>query len=284
MAYTRDYALDSNPGGDTGKQAFIDLDADLTSIFTDLNTHEALTTGAHGVGAGTIVGTTLTQTLTNKTIQAATLTGAFTGTGLTLTSGTIVSPTISAPTITGTVTASGATISAANYTAGTATNLTLSSPTLTSTVTASGATITGGTTVNQTVQAATLTGTITCTGATISNATMTNSKSIPRVLSITSSATPEINTDLYDAVTITALATTISSMTTSLSGTPYNFQKLLVRIKDDGSARSITWGTSFASKGVTLPTTTTASKLLTVGLIYNSVTTDWECVAAASEV
>lgn len=278
MAYTRDYSLDSNPGGDTGKQAFIDLDADLTSIFTDLNTHEALTTGAHGVGAGTIVGTTLTQTLTNKTIQTATLTGTTTCTGATLTGGSTVNQTITTPTITGTVTASGATI-----TGGTANNLTLSSPTLTSTVTASGATITGGTTVNQTVQAATLTGTITCTGATISNATMTNSKSIPRVLAITSSATPEINTDLYDAVTITALATTISSMTTSLSGTPYNFQKLLVRIKDDGSARSITWGTSFASKGVTLPTTTTASKLLTVGLIYNSVTTDWECVAAVNE-
>lgn len=278
MAYTRDYALDSNPGGDTGKQAFIDLDADLTSIFTDLNTHEALTTGAHGVGAGTIVGTTLTQTLTNKTIQTATLTGNITCTGATLTGGSMVNLTITAPTITGTVTASGATI-----TGGTANNLTLSSPTITGTVTASGATITGGTTVNQTVQAATLTGTITCTGATISNATMTNSKSIPRVLAITSSATPSINTDLYDAVTITALATTISSMTTSLSGTPYNFQKLLVRIKDDGSARSITWGTSFASKGVTLPTTTTASKLLTVGLIYNSVTTDWECVAAVNE-
>lgn len=278
MAYTRDYSLDSNPGGDTGKQAFIDLDADLTSIFTDLNTHEALTTGAHGVGAGTIVGTTLTQTLTNKTIQTATLTGTITCTGATLTGGSMVNLTITAPTITGTVTASGATI-----TGGTANNLTLSSPTITGTVTASGATITGGTTVNQTVQAATLTGTITCTGATISNATMTNSKSIPRVLAITSSATPEINTDLYDAVTITALATTISSMTTSLSGTPYNFQKLLVRIKDDGSARSITWGTSFASKGVTLPTTTTASKLLTVGLIYNSVTTDWECVAAVNE-
>lgn len=36
--------------------------------------HAILTTGTHGVGAGSIVGTTLTQTLTNKTLTSPTLT------------------------------------------------------------------------------------------------------------------------------------------------------------------------------------------------------------------
>ncbi len=36
----------------------------------DVSAHDTATTGVHGVGAGTIVGTTLTQTLTNKTLTA----------------------------------------------------------------------------------------------------------------------------------------------------------------------------------------------------------------------
>ena len=106
---------------------------------------------------------------------------------------------------------------------------------------------------------------------------------IPRITTITSHATPTINTDNCDAVTITAQAADITSMTTNLSGTPVNFQKLIIRILDDGTARAITWGASFAAKGATLPTTTVANKLLTVGFIYNTVTSKWECVAAVQE-
>lgn len=106
----------------------------------------------------------------------------------------------------------------------------------------------------------------------------------PRVTTITSSATPTINTDSCDSVTITALAAAITSMTTNLSGTPTNFQKLIIRIKDNGTARAITWGASFEAKGVPLPTTTVISKVLTVGFIYDSVSAKWGCVAAAQEV
>lgn len=116
-----------------------------------------------------------------------------------------------------------------------------------------------------------------------STQSLSNKRLTPRVTTITSSATPTINTDNCDAVTITALATAITSMTSGLSGTPVNFQKLMIRIKDDGTARAITWGASFASRGVTLPTTTIISKVLTVGLIYNSVTSTWDCVAVAQE-
>lgn len=106
---------------------------------------------------------------------------------------------------------------------------------------------------------------------------------VPRVTTITSSATPTINTDNCDAVTITALATAITSMTTSLSGTPNNFDKLTIRIKDNGTARAITWGASFEAKGVALPTTTVISKVLTVGFIYDSVTAKWGCVSSVNE-
>jgi hypothetical protein len=72
-------------------------------------------------------------------------------------------------------------------------------------------------------------------------------------------------------------------MTTNLSGTPTNFQKLIIRIKDDGTARAITWGASFAARGVALPTTTVISKVLSVGFIYNTVTSTWDCVASVQE-
>lgn len=105
----------------------------------------------------------------------------------------------------------------------------------------------------------------------------------PRVTTITSHATPTINTDTCDAVTITAQAEAITSMTTNLTGTPNNFDKLTIRIKDNGTARAITWGTSFVACGVALPTTTVLSKVLTVGFVYDSVKTKWCCVASIQE-
>ena len=113
--------------------------------------------------------------------------------------------------------------------------------------------------------------------------TLTNKRVTKRVTTITSSATPTINTDNCDAVTITALATAITSMTTNLSGTPTNFQPLIFRIKDDGTARAITWGSSFTPMGVALPTTTVISKILTVGFIYDTVLSKFACIASAQE-
>lgn len=105
----------------------------------------------------------------------------------------------------------------------------------------------------------------------------------PRINSTASSATPSINTDTTDQFNITALAAAITSMTTNLSGTPNDGQKLIIRFKDDGTGRAITWGASFASRGGTLPTTTVATKLLYVGLIWNSTASTWDCVGTAQE-
>lgn len=113
--------------------------------------------------------------------------------------------------------------------------------------------------------------------------TLTNKRITPRTSTEASSATPTINTDSVDMHTITALAVDITSMTTNLSGTPTNGQALKIRILDNGSARAIAWGASFASRGATLPTTTKASKYLYVGLIYNSTASIWDCIAVSEE-
>lgn len=106
---------------------------------------------------------------------------------------------------------------------------------------------------------------------------------VPRITPIVSSATPTVNTDVTDAVSITALAVNITSMTTNLTGTPVNFAKLLFRIKDDGSARTIAWGAKFQTRTAALPTTTVAGKILCVGFFYDTVTATWACLAAGSE-
>jgi hypothetical protein len=66
-------------------------------------------------------------------------------------------------------------------------------------------------------------------------------------------------------------------MSTGLSGTPVLGQKLLLGFKDDGSARAITWGTSFQSGPATLLATTSTSKQHWVGLIYDG--SKWTCFA-----
>lgn len=105
----------------------------------------------------------------------------------------------------------------------------------------------------------------------------------PLVNTVASHATPTINTDTTDMFTITALATAITSMTTNLTGTPVNGQKLIIRILDDGTARAITWGASFVNRGATLPTTTVLGKYHYIGLIWNSTTSTWDAVAAVVE-
>lgn len=114
-------------------------------------------------------------------------------------------------------------------------------------------------------------------------ATLTNKRITARITTISSSATPTVNTDVTDCVTITALATAITSMTSSLTGTPVNFDQLEYRILDNGTARAITWGASFADGPVALPTTTTLSKVLHVFLEWDSVKSKWVCLSTSSD-
>lgn len=111
--------------------------------------------------------------------------------------------------------------------------------------------------------------------------TLTNKWIQPRVLASTAnSATPTINTDLYDMVVITAQSVAITSFTTNLTGTPVNGQKLWLSLTGT-TAIALTWGASFESSLATLPTTTVATNRLDVGFVWNVATTKWRCVAVA---
>ena len=111
--------------------------------------------------------------------------------------------------------------------------------------------------------------------------TLTNKRVSPRTDTVTSSATPTINTDNVDYYSITALAVDITSMTTNLSGTPTINQKLWISIIGT-AARAITWGASFEAGPVALPTTTTLTQRLDVGFVWNGTSSKWRCVASGS--
>lgn len=110
--------------------------------------------------------------------------------------------------------------------------------------------------------------------------TVTNKRVTPRTGTVASSATPTINTDNVDFFSITALAVAITSMTTNLSGTPTDGQRLWIAITGT-AARAITWGASFeASASAPLPTTTVSTDRLDVVFAWNAATSKWRCVGS----
>lgn len=104
----------------------------------------------------------------------------------------------------------------------------------------------------------------------------------PSVQAVTSSATVTPNADTDDVVTITAQAAGLTLA--NPSGTPVQGQTLIIRIKDNGTARSISYGTQYRDMGNTRPTTTVVSKTLYLGFIYNATDTKWDLVASAQEL
>ena len=103
----------------------------------------------------------------------------------------------------------------------------------------------------------------------------------PTIQSTASTATLTPNANEDDQVVVTALA---ANMTIAApSGSPVQGQKLVIRIEDNGTSRTLTWNAIYEVVGVTLPTSTTASKKIYVGCIYNSTDTKWDVVAVKEE-
>jgi hypothetical protein len=113
--------------------------------------------------------------------------------------------------------------------------------------------------------------------------TLTNKRITKRVVGTTSSATPTPNADTTDIYTLTALAE--AAEFGAPTGTPTNGQTLVIRIKPDATPRALTWNAAYAAGGTALPTTTVASKILTVGFMYNTDNSlnKWMCLASQQE-
>jgi hypothetical protein len=108
-------------------------------------------------------------------------------------------------------------------------------------------------------------------------------RSVVRANSQASSASVTIDGTLYDTYIFTALAADITFNASSLG---INGKNLLIRIRDNGTIRSITWATGtngFRAIGLTLPTLTVANKLLYIGLVYNADDQKWDAIAYSLE-
>jgi hypothetical protein len=108
-------------------------------------------------------------------------------------------------------------------------------------------------------------------------ATITNKRIDPRVSSSTSTSTLTPDVDSYDQYNLTAQAVTLT--VDAPLGSPTNGNKLLFRILDNGVSRTINWNGTYTAIGITLPTSTTAGKIMYVGCMYNSNNTRWDVVA-----
>lgn len=111
--------------------------------------------------------------------------------------------------------------------------------------------------------------------------TLTNKRINPRVSTTasTSSVAPDIS--VYDQYCFTAQAATLAI--NAPTGTPVDGNKLIFRILDNGTSQTLTWDATYTAIGVVLPTTTTISKMLYVGCIYNTANTRWDVVAVTTQ-
>jgi hypothetical protein len=101
-----------------------------------------------------------------------------------------------------------------------------------------------------------------------------------RLLTVTQSATPSINTNNGDIMQITGLAQAITSMSTNLTGNPVAWDMMMIQITDNWTARAITWGASYASTAnATLPTTTVVSTMLRILFQRDNANTIWDCIS-----
>lgn len=111
--------------------------------------------------------------------------------------------------------------------------------------------------------------------------TLTNKRVTPRVNGTTTDTTITPNGDTTDQYNVTSLGS--AAIIATPSGTPTNGQKLIIRIKDNGISRSLTWSSIYRQIGNVLPAATTAGKTIYVGCVYNTEAGYWDVVAIAEE-
>lgn len=111
---------------------------------------------------------------------------------------------------------------------------------------------------------------------------ISNKRINSRVFTVTSTGTavPDVSTTDHYIITAQSSSLTISIPT----GTPINGQKLLYTFSDNGTQRSITWNAIHKAIGVILPTGTIPSGIIYAGEIYNGNANRWDVLAVGSGI
>lgn len=99
-----------------------------------------------------------------------------------------------------------------------------------------------------------------------------------KTVTVASSGTPTPNVDNADIYTVTALAE--AATFGAPTGTPVNGQTLVIRIKDNGTARALDFNAAYRfSSDLPKPTTTVINKTMYLGFMWNSTDSKWDCLA-----
>jgi hypothetical protein len=116
-----------------------------------------------------------------------------------------------------------------------------------------------------------------------STSTLTNKRITKRVLDSNAPSSPVTpDSDSYDQIVYRGISAALTI--NAPSGTPTAGQLLVIRFKDDGTARALTWteGSSGAmrfSSDLAKPTTTTLSKTLYTLFIWNATDSRWDMLS-----
>lgn len=102
-----------------------------------------------------------------------------------------------------------------------------------------------------------------------------------------SSASYTPDSDSNDGTTLTALATNLTI--NAPTGTPVEGQTYVIKIKDDGTSRTLTWNAIYQDNWAggtinTLPTATTIGKWHRLEFEYNSTDTKWDVISIREKV
>lgn len=98
-----------------------------------------------------------------------------------------------------------------------------------------------------------------------------------QVVTTTDDSTAVINVDITDVYQLSAIA---NATVFTLTGSPTDWQMLVVRIKDAGVSKALTW-TGFTAIWVTLPTVTVVNKWHYIGCQYNLAAAAWHVIAVS---
>ena len=100
------------------------------------------------------------------------------------------------------------------------------------------------------------------------------------IATLTSSSTPGVNVDAYDALFITALA--VNATFSAPTGTPVEGQKLLIAVTAAGGNRNLSYNPAFAGgTDVSLPPLVVSGTTLYLGFIWRSAAAKWHLIAKA---
>lgn len=98
----------------------------------------------------------------------------------------------------------------------------------------------------------------------------------PKTITTATTITPD-----SDIVSITALAANATIAAPSV--TLFDGRSIVLRIKDNGTARTLTWNAIYRNIGVTRPSSTTANKTMYIAMRYNADASKWDILSISRE-